>query len=433
MSAYRYLCPLFCFCTAAAYGVESSPPGTRGARYIGLHIVLTFMMFATARLAKANPLKTFQAILFTGIIARLVLVGVAPFNTHDVDRYLFDGRMVLDGTDPYTNNPDREVFSSIYEEGFNVAPEHRAYRTIYPPVALAVFTLCASLGAAAGFWLWKCLITAASILSLLLIAVVLRERGKHHWLVWLALSPLAILEVGIGAHADALSMLGVSCLVWGLHRGITWMSAAGLSFAILAKILPGWMLLAALVKPNLRRSFAGAVALSLGVYGLMMLLGFEPLGSLFEFARVWRFGSVLASLLGAFDMAHYTAIYPAVMFLGWMILTQRLQKKSTEMLLGAILAWGLATSPVLFPWYALSVLPLLAVAPSGILLGWTSALPFTYEVIDAFDLSEVWAPSIWPQIVLVLCAGLGVVMDEMNERQVVLGDRGQSHNSTNTE
>jgi hypothetical protein len=121
------------------------------------------------------------------------------------------------------------------------------------------------------------------------------------------------------------------------------------------------------------------------------------------------------------------------MFLGWMILTQRLQNKSTEMLLGAILGWGLATSPVLFPWYALSVLPLLAVAPSGILLGWTSALPFTYEVIDAFDLSEVWAPSIWPQIVLVLCAGLGVVIDEINERQVVLGDRGQSHNSTNTE
>ena len=433
MRAYHGLCVLFCLVTASAYGVEASPAGTRGLRYIGLHLGLSLLMFGIAWFAKANPLKTFQWVLFTGIIARLLMVGVSPFNTHDVDRYLFDGRMVLDGIDPYTNNPDAEVFSNFYTEGFYVAPEHRAYRTIYPPAALAVFTVCATLGANSGFWLWKCLLTLASIMSVLLIAAVLRERGKHHWLVWLALSPVAILEVGVGAHADGLSMLGISLLVWGLHRGLSWVAAAGLSFAILAKIIPAWLMLAAGFEPKLRMVLAGALLLTLAVYGLMMTLGFEPLGSLVEFARVWRFGSVLASLLGIFDVAHYTLIYPAVMFVGWMILTQRLQKKSNEILLAAILAWGLATSPVLFPWYALSVLPLMAVAPSGILLGWTSALPFTYEVIDAFDLSEVWAPSIWPQVILVLCTGLGVVMDEINERQVVLGDRGQSHNSTNTE
>ena len=433
MSVDRSLCALFCLATLSAYGVEASEAGTRGARYIGLHLALTALMFGAAWIAKARPRETFQTILLTGIMARLLLVGVSPFNTHDVDRYLFDGQMVLEGIDPYRNNPDREVFSEFYEEGFYVAPEHRAYPTIYPPLALAVFTLCATLGPDSGFWLWKCLLTLASILSLLLIAAVLHERAKHQWLVWLALSPLALLEVGIGAHADGLSMLGISCLVWGLHRSLVWASAAGLSFAILAKIIPAWLLLAAGFKPKLRIVFGAALLLTLSCYGVMMALGFEPLGSLFEFARVWRFGSVLASFLGIFDMAHYTFIYPVVMFLGWMILTQRLQKKSTEILLGAILAWGLATSPVLFPWYALSVLPLMAVAPSGILLGWTSALPFTYEVIDAFDLSEVWAPSIWPQIVLVLCAGLGVVIDEINERQVVLGDRGQSHNSTNTE
>ena len=123
-----------------------------------------------------------------------------------------------------------------------------------------------------------------------------------------------------------------------------------------------------------------------------------------------------------------------VMVGGWVFLTHRLQKRgSPEVLLGAILAWGLATSPVLFPWYALSVLPLLAVAPSGILVGWTSALPFSYEVIDAFDLSGVWAPSEWPQILLALCVGLGMAIDRRNERQAVLGGHEQSQNSTNTE
>ena len=173
--------------------------------------------------------------------------------------------------------------------------------------------------------------------------------------------------------------------------------------------------------------------LTIAGYGLAWGLGFSPVGSFLEFARVWRFGSVLASLLAVFDMAQHTWIYLFVTLLGWMILTQRFKNKTPEMLLTLIFAWGLATSPVLFPWYALSLLPLLALAPSGILIGWTSALPFTYEVIDAFDQSGVWAPSIWPQIVLVLSAVLGMVMDGINEREAVLGGHGQSHNSTNTE
>ena len=132
-------------------------------------------------------------------------------------------------------------------------------------------------------------------------------------------------------------------------------------------------------------------------------------------------------------MAQHTFIYLFATLLGWMILTHRSKNQAVEKLLALIFAWGLATSPVLFPWYALSLLPLLALAPSGILIGWTSALPFTYEVIDAFDLSGVWAPSIWPQIVLVLSTVLGMVIHGISEREVVLGGHGQSHNSTNTE
>ena len=424
MKFYQRLCAFFVGVTSLTYAVQALGDGLRGQAYIGLHLMLTGLMFWVAWGARAHSKELFRGLLFAGIAARLVLVGVSPFNTHDVQRYLFDGRMVLEGLDPYLNNPDPQKYAALYAEGFDVAPEHRGYRTIYPPLALGVFTLCARAGPVAGFWLWKILITVASILSLLLVAQVLYERRRGQWLVWLSLSPIALLEIGVGAHVDALSMLGVACLVWSLHRGLSFGAAAGLSLAILSKIIPGWLLLGAVFNKSLRRPFLGAVGITLVVYAFMLLIGFSPLGSLLEFARVWRFGSVLASLLAVFDMAQHTLIYAALMFSGWMILTQRLQNKAVEMLLSAIFVWGLATSPVLFPWYALSVLPLLALAPSGILLGWTSALPFTYEVIDAFDLSGVWAPSVWPQILLVLCAGLGMAIDRKMKRQVVLGDRG---------
>jgi|MDSW01.1.fsa_nt_gb alpha-1,6-mannosyltransferase len=424
---------LFLVATGAIYGVESSADGTRGQGYIFIHGVLTVLMLAAARTVKNLPQGGWTLVLLLGIAARLLLMGVSPFNTHDVQRYLFDGRMVLEGVDPYRNAPDPKAYEQLYDEGFHVAPEHRKYPTIYPPMALSVFTLCAKAGPVTGLWIWKSLITGASILSLWLIALILRERSKEPWLVWLALSPLAILEVGVGAHVDALAMLGVSGLAWGIHRGQTWASAAGLSFAILSKIIPVWFVLGAWSKPILRKGFAAALLMTLLVYLAAMGFGFSPIGSLLEFAQVWRFGSVLGSFLAIFDMAQHTFFYVFATLFGWMILTHRFKNYAPEKLLGLIFAWGLATSPVLFPWYALSLLPLLALSPSGILIGWTSALPFTYEVIDAFDLSGVWAPSIWPQIILVLSTVLGMVIDGINERAVVLGGHVQSHNSTNTE
>ena len=433
MKRLAVLGALLLMATTSLYGVEALGDGLRGRFYILIHTVKTALMLAAAYTIKSLPRESWFLIFIFGVLARLLLVGVSPFTTHDVDRYLFDGRMVLEGVDPYVAAPDPERFSALYDEGFFVAKEHRSYVTIYPPVALSVFTLCAKAGAVGGFWVWKVLITLASILSLGLIARILRDRKQEHWLVWLAWSPLVLLEVGVGAHVDALSMFGVSILLWGIHRSHLWITSTGLALAILTKLIPLWLMLGAVYKRGLRQGFAGAAFMTALVYGLAVLAGYSPIGSLFEFARVWRFGSVLGSLLAVFDMAQHTWIYLFATLFGWMILTHRFKKRSPEMLLGLILAWGLATSPVLFPWYALSLLPLLTLAPSGILIGWTSALPFTYEVIDAFDLSGVWAPSGWPLIVLVLSTVLGMVMDGINEREAVLGGHGQSHNSTNTE
>ena len=77
----------------------------------------------------------------------------------------------------------------------------------------------------------------------------------------------------------------------------------------------------------------------------------------------------------------------------------------------AFLGWAFFVSPVLFPWYLVVLLPLLSVAPSAILIGWLSIVPFTYEVIDAFDSSGVWAPSEWPMWATVITLGLGIAID----------------------
>ena len=44
--------------------------------------------------------KILLSLIVIAILARLVLIGVDPYLSNDVDRYLFDGRIALAGYDP---------------------------------------------------------------------------------------------------------------------------------------------------------------------------------------------------------------------------------------------------------------------------------------------------------------------------------------------
>ncbi|MCC7017886.1 MAG: hypothetical protein IT564_11855, partial [Rhodospirillales bacterium] len=86
-------------------------------------------------------------------------------------------------------------------------------------------------------------------------------------------------------------------------------------------------------------------------------------------------------------------------------------------------AWAcalpLVLGPVAFPWYALPVAWFAALAENARLTLWCLALPLSYEVLDGFDTSGVWAPATWPLVVFafVLLAPGGLT------RRVVFMDR----------
>ena len=68
----------------------------------------------------------------------------------------------------------------------------------------------------------------------------------------------------------------------------------------------------------------------------------------------------------------------------------------------------LAVSPVVFPWYLTALVPVIALKPSAALLGWVSAAPLTYIVLNQWLSEGVWAPAQWPlwTIAAVVIAGL---------------------------
>ena len=186
---------------------------------------------------------------------------------------------------------------------------------------------------------------------------------------------------------------------------------AGLGLGVVTKLTPLIMVGGLFGRTKSYQAFIWVAAVVALVYGTAMAVGWMPLGSLPEFAQSWRFGSVVDWSLSQFNLSRHPGLSPFLLLGGWAWLWRYARGLDFCRLSMAFLGWAFFVSPVLFPWYLVVLLPLLSIAPSAILIGWLSIVPFTYEVIDAFDSSGVWRPSEWPMWATLITLALGIAID----------------------
>lgn len=406
------LCLAFVVASALAPVWLELFPAHLGGAYLLLHGVLTLLMLAVWRLGQALDQHAPRRALWAGCAALLLLLPAPALTTHDPERYLWDGAVAAAGHDPYRLNPDAPALAGLRAQ-WPTPAEHAAYPTLYPPAALALFTVSAAFGREGAPRVWKMLVTLAGLATLVLGADLLRRHQAQKHLPLLALSPLLILETGIGAHVDVFCALALTALLWGLSQERLRAAGAALALGTLFKLLPIFALVPAVLALGLRRGarLLLAVLAVLGVgYALAFAVGWQPLGSLPVFFERWRFGSPLFALIESMFPAQALVIAAALALL---LFAFALVRARTHIIQGITLGLcaPLLFSPVLFPWYLCALLPLLALAPSAFLLTWVSIAPLTYEVLDGFALNGVWAPAVWPLWALALVLAAGLVSD----------------------
>ncbi|WP_293374495.1 glycosyltransferase 87 family protein [Nevskia sp.] len=389
-----------------------------GSAYLLLHGLMTAAMLVAWQHTDSRP-STLRWLLLTGLAARLLLLPAAPFTTHDVDRYLWDGAVAVAGFDPYRVAPADAVVTAL-RSIWPTPPEHAAYATLYPPGALALFALAASSGPTLAPLLWKLMVTAASLATLWLGQRLLAAWGRERHLALLALSPLLVLESGIGGHVDSFAALAlVAALLAATTARWRWAGFA-IGLAALVKLLPVLALLplAVFAGRGAWRFLASAALTMATAYGLALALGLVPLGSLPLFFEHWRGGAPLfAAAVAVLPLSAALAGLAVIALL--MLVRSALLARQQQ--LAASLPWALAApllvSPVLFPWYLLPLVPLAAAVPSWTLLTALSLAPASYEVLDAFDRGDGWHPAVWPVWLLGIGLLLALVADVLRLRR----------------
>jgi hypothetical protein len=147
------------------------------------------------------------AVLAVAALVRLPLLALPPTLSDDLLRYLWDGRVAAAGANPYTLAPDAPELTPLRDELWQRLP-HRQVPTVYPPLALASFSIAAALPRP--ILVWKALLTAVDLAGCAALLALARRRGlpaaRAAWYAW---SPLVALEVAGMGHVDALGVAAV--------------------------------------------------------------------------------------------------------------------------------------------------------------------------------------------------------------------------------
>lgn len=214
-----------------------------------------------------------------GVLARLSLLFTFPNFSDDIYRFIWDGRLLNSGINPFDYLP-----SYYIEEGQSTIPgitvglyealNSQAYFTIYPPLAQAVFYVSTWLSP-------NSLVGSAILMKLFLLACelgtlyLLYDLLKDKKLVLIyALNPLIIIEIMGNLHFEG-AMLFFLLLAYYLllKERLVW-SAVAFSLAVISKLLPLMFLPFLIRRLGWKRSIQYFL-----IIGFLVLLSFLPLYS----------------------------------------------------------------------------------------------------------------------------------------------------------
>ena len=395
--------------------------------FLTLHAVgMGALWFAVRRLT-TRPVSA-RWLLAVAAVLRLLLLPLPPSLSEDALRYLWDGRVAAAGMNPYAQAPSADLLTPLRDPGFTRLP-HRDVPTVYPPLALAFFSIASQ--APRSLLVWKAMLALVDLWGCWLLMEVLARRGLAiAAAVLYAWNPLVVLETAGMGHVDALGATAAIAAVALLTRGAASRSASAAAAGVLAKLLPlaalpmwarqsgrpwrFWVvaggLVAIAVAPVLVAT--GGLPPGLVAYGVSWEFNgplYEPLWRLVAASGVETLVTTTLDSAKEWTGAHefwnrfYPWVYPrflAKLALGlaslgaiaWSV-RERDSVAGTGRLFGRLLL----LSATFYPWYLLWVLPWAAARRQWSWLVLAAVVPLAY-------LPKAMAVNLWPWLFLAIWA-----------------------------
>ncbi len=356
-------------------------------------------------LASANEIssKTWTRI---SLLYRFVLLFSVPTLSDDVYRFLWDGRLILNGVHPFLHPPcwfmeDGNSLPGLTNELYNHLNSKENF-TVYPSLIQALFALSVWVGGSSitlSIITFRTIVLLADWGSIRVISTLTKEWNLPAKTPFIySLNPVVILEFAGNLHTEVFAVYFLLATLWAVSRS-NWLAASILfGFAVTAKLLPLILLPLTLLRiPSHHRlmflAWSGVIILTAFIpfYNIEVLAGWA--GGLDLYFRKFEFNASIFNLVRAigFFEKGYDVVQQAGPKLGiiaalWILVYSWRNRSDIGTFPGQRLAEGYMVvftiyyvfSTTVHPWYILPVLAFSAFTGFRFPLVWSCLIFFTY-------------------------------------------------------
>lgn len=335
-------------------------------------------------------------LILISIILRILFLFISPIGSDDYYRYLWDGKVIANGINPYKYAPSDEALLNLHSEDLPEKINFPHIKTIYPPLSLDLFYITYIIGGESAVGI-KILLLLFELFTIAGIYLILRERKLPFKNILLyALAPLPLFQFFIDAHVDGfgLPLLIFSIYFYLKNKKIASLVLLGLSISVKPIgliLLPILFMIEKRTEAKIKIVFIPVFVCVLlylpFIFSTQLSLVFEALTN---FTVNWTFNGFVFEIFNSFlNDNQKSRLICAILF----IITYLPVIFSRKAFLNKIylsLFLLLIFSPVVHPWYVTWLAVLLPIVPrwSGIL--YTNLVCLIVFTILNYQLYDVW-------------------------------------------
>ena len=344
-------------------------------------------LFTNSKSGETNFTIPVIIILF-GILFRATLIPAAPATSPDVYRYIWEGKIIYNGYNPYQYSPDADELSDLRDDNYSKVT-FKNLPTIYPPAAQIIFLASYSLTGNSLTGLKLIYLLCEIITMVFLLKLLDLKKINPNYVILYAWLPLPVMEYFVNAHIDAAGIMFMVLFLFYLEKGNMLPAVFTFTLAFLTKLYPVFLipLLVRKLRPVRFIYFILIFVVTSILFYYPFINGSQSITKMLTiYANKWEFNASLYYVLTAIIPDKETArlICGILLFIsiGYIASYYKDFIKGT---FGVLLA-VLILSPVLYPWY----------------LGWIStvnpfagfysvlSLLFTVNLSNFTPLGKVW-------------------------------------------
>lgn len=405
-----------------------------GIKLLSLYAALFFLFYKIVQTNKTN----FKFLVALAVIFRVVFLFAIPNLSQDFYRFIWDGRIILEGFNPFLYTPESFINAGKFpisqaQELYNgMGILNGSHFTNYPPIKQFIFWIAALFSG-------KSILGSVIIMRITLIAADIGTLyfGKKlleklnipiHHIFWYLLNPFIIIELTGNLHFEGIMLFFLIWSLYLLHCGKWKMAATIFALSVSVKLIPLLFLPLVYQKLGLKKTlgFYGIVAfitmlLFLPFYSSEFILNYSKTVELwfndFEFnASIYYIIRSIGYQITGYNQIAIIGKYLALSVLIFVTILSCIRKnKTTQNLIIAMLfaaSFYYFTATTVHPWYLATLLILSVFTNYKFPLVWSFVIILSYlAYANADDTENLWI------IGLEYCIVYGVLLFELFKKK----------------